>query len=87
MLISYFLLLLVLECTSLISILPQEKQLCREIRLAPPQYLKMQEIMSTQIFNGNITKRSDAYSFFQIEPTKVDRVYDMLLKKGITGAL
>ncbi|CAI9087136.1 OLC1v1021130C1 [Oldenlandia corymbosa var. corymbosa] len=64
-----------------------EKQLCREIRLAPSQYQKMLEIMSMHIFNGNITKRSDAYSFFKIEPTKVDRVYDMVVKKGIAGPL
>ncbi|KAI3466502.1 hypothetical protein Pfo_023165 [Paulownia fortunei] len=60
-----------------------EKQLCREIKLAPQQYLKMQEDMTTQIMTGNITKKSDAHSFFQIEPTKVNKVYDMLLKKGI----
>lgn len=57
------------------------------MRLAPAQYLKMQEVMTTQIFSGNIAKRSDAYSFFQIEPAKVDRVYDMLVKKGIAGPL
>ncbi|KAG8365342.1 hypothetical protein BUALT_Bualt18G0094700 [Buddleja alternifolia] len=60
-----------------------EKQLCREIRLSPTHYLKMQEDMTTQVMSGNITKKSDAHSFFHIEPTKVDRVYDMLLKKGI----
>ncbi|KAK4484998.1 hypothetical protein RD792_007605 [Penstemon davidsonii] len=60
-----------------------ELQLCREIRLAPSHYLKMQEEMATQIFIGNITKKSDAHPFFQIEPTKIDRVYDMVLKKGI----
>ena len=47
----------------------------------------MVEVMTTQIFSGNITKKSDAYSLFQIEPTKVDRVYDMLVKKGIAGPL
>ncbi|XP_027185891.1 transcriptional adapter ADA2b [Coffea eugenioides] len=64
-----------------------EKRLCGELRLAPAQYLKMVEVMTTQIFSGNITKKSDAYSLFQIEPTKVDRVYDMLVKKGIAGPL
>lgn len=61
----------------------QEKRLCREIRIPPLQYLKMQEVMSVQIFSGNVTKKSDAYSLFNIEPAKVDRVYDMLARKGI----
>ncbi|KAL0407194.1 UNVERIFIED_CONTAM: Transcriptional adapter ADA2b [Sesamum latifolium] len=60
-----------------------EKQLCREIRLAPQHYLKMQEDMTTQIMIGNITKKSDAHSLFQIEAAKIDKVYDMLVKKGI----
>ncbi|KAM7525300.1 hypothetical protein LguiA_015202 [Lonicera macranthoides] len=60
-----------------------EKRLCREIRIPPLQYLKMQEVMSVQIFSGNVTKKSDAYSLFNIEPAKVDRVYDMLARKGI----
>ncbi|XP_018628646.1 transcriptional adapter ADA2b isoform X1 [Nicotiana tomentosiformis] len=60
-----------------------EKQLCREIRLPPQHYLRMQEVLTIQIFSGNITRKSDAYPFFQIEATKVDRVYDMLLKKGV----
>ncbi|KAL0300895.1 UNVERIFIED_CONTAM: Transcriptional adapter ADA2b [Sesamum radiatum] len=60
-----------------------EKQLCREIRLAPQHYLKMQEDMTTQIMIGNISKKSDAHSLFQIEPAKIDKVYDMLVKKGI----
>ncbi|XP_031118687.1 transcriptional adapter ADA2b [Ipomoea triloba] len=60
-----------------------EKQLCRDIRMPPPHYLKMLELMTVHIYSGDITKKSDAYTFFQIETTKVDRVYDMLLKKGI----
>lgn len=60
-----------------------EKQLCREIRLPPQHYLRMQEVLTIQIFSGNITRKSDAYPLFQIEATKVDRVYDMLLKKGV----
>ncbi|KAL8462711.1 hypothetical protein ACS0TY_033655 [Phlomoides rotata] len=60
-----------------------EKQLCREMRLSPQHYLKIQEDMTTHIMTGNITSKSDAHSLFQIEPTKIDRVYDMLLKKGI----
>ncbi|KAL6992912.1 hypothetical protein U1Q18_011030 [Sarracenia purpurea var. burkii] len=61
-----------------------EKQLCQEINLSPPAYLKMQEIMSIQIISGGITKKSEAYSLFsRIDPIKVDRVYDMLVKKGL----
>ncbi|PIM97221.1 hypothetical protein CDL12_30311 [Handroanthus impetiginosus] len=60
-----------------------EKQLCQEIRLSPHHYLKLQEDMTTHIMYGNITKKSDAYSFFQMEPAKIDKVYDMLSKKGI----
>ncbi|KAL6544689.1 hypothetical protein OROMI_023551 [Orobanche minor] len=60
-----------------------EKQLCREIKLAPQQYLKIQEDMTTLIMTGNITKKSDAYSLFQVEPpSKIDRIYDMLMRKG-----
>ncbi|GER56332.1 transcriptional adapter ADA2 [Striga asiatica] len=60
-----------------------EKQLCREMKLAPQQYLKIQEDMTTNFLTGNITKKSDAYSFFQVEPNKIDRIYDMLMRKGI----
>lgn len=60
-----------------------EKRLCGEMKLPPPIYLKMIEIMSIQIFSGNMTKKSDAHNLFKIEPSKVDRVYDMLVKKGI----
>ncbi|CAL5409366.1 unnamed protein product [Camellia sinensis] len=60
-----------------------EKRLCCELRLPPPDYHKMQEIMTIQIISGSITKKSDAYPFFnKIEPSKVDRIYDMLVKKG-----
>jgi transcriptional adapter 2-alpha len=64
-----------------------EKRLCREIRILPLQYLKMQEVISVQIFSGKISKKSDAYSLFNIEPSKVDRVYDMLARKGIIAQL
>ncbi|KAL0328718.1 UNVERIFIED_CONTAM: Transcriptional adapter ADA2b [Sesamum calycinum] len=60
-----------------------EKQLCRDMGLAPNRYLKIQEELTTQIMRGNITKKSDAYSLFQLEPTKIDKVYDVLVKKGI----
>ena len=70
----------------LTSICPQEKLLCCEIHLPPPVYLKMQEVMTKEIFSGNITKKSDAQPLFKIEASKVDRVYDMLAKKGIAQA-
>ncbi|GMJ08276.1 homolog of yeast ADA2 2B, PROPORZ1 [Hibiscus trionum] len=60
-----------------------EKRLCSEIRLPPPLYLRMLQIISEEIFNGNISKKADAHSLFKIEPSKIDRVYDMLVKKGI----
>ncbi|KAL3568757.1 hypothetical protein D5086_028647 [Populus alba] len=60
-----------------------EKRLCCEIHLPPPVYLKMQEVMTKEIFSGNITKKSDAHPLFKIEASKVDGVYDMLVKKGI----
>ncbi|XP_059440348.1 transcriptional adapter ADA2b-like [Corylus avellana] len=60
-----------------------EKRLCGEIQLPPPLYLKMQEIMSIEIINGSVTKKPDAHHLFKLEASKIDRVYDMLVKKGI----
>ncbi|CAN0910372.1 Transcriptional adapter ADA2b [Linum grandiflorum] len=60
-----------------------EKRLCYEIRLPPPLYLQMQEVMTKEIFCGNVSKKSDAHSLFKIDASKVDRVYDVLVKKGI----
>ncbi|XP_075483096.1 transcriptional adapter ADA2b isoform X2 [Primulina tabacum] len=60
-----------------------EKQLCHEIRLAPPDFLKLQAEMTIQFMIGNLSNKSDAYSFFQVDRTKIDRVYDLLLKKGL----
>ncbi|KAK9089871.1 hypothetical protein Scep_028953 [Stephania cephalantha] len=62
-----------------------EEKLCRETKLLPSHYLKMLEVMTKEIFNGNISKKPDAYRFFHVEPSKVDRVYDMLVRKGIIG--
>lgn len=74
--------------TSAVELLSEsEKLLCKDIRLSPTDYLKMQELMSIQIMSGYIAKKSDAYSFFnKVEPSKVDRVYDMLVKKGLAQA-
>ncbi|KAL0300896.1 UNVERIFIED_CONTAM: Transcriptional adapter ADA2b [Sesamum radiatum] len=73
----------VVEANLLMHLCRQEKQLCRDMGLAPNRYLKIQEELTTQIMRGNITKKSDAYSLFQLEPTKIDKVYDVLVKKGI----
>lgn len=43
----------------------------------------MQEVLTKEIFGGGITKKSDAHPLFKIEASKVDRVYDMLVKKGV----
>ncbi|XP_058080393.1 transcriptional adapter ADA2 isoform X2 [Magnolia sinica] len=60
-----------------------EQQLCCQNRLLPSHYLKILEVLSLQTLNGNISKRSDAYRFFKVDPVKVDRVYDMAIKKGL----
>lgn len=63
-----------------------EKRLCCEIRLLPAHYLNMLQTMSVGVLNGKVTKKSDAYKLFKVDPNKVDRVYDMLVKKGIAEA-
>ncbi|CAA2999250.1 transcriptional adapter ADA2-like [Olea europaea subsp. europaea] len=60
-----------------------EKKLCGEIRILPTHYLNMLQTMSMGILNGNITNKSDAHGLFNVDASKVDRVYDMLMKKGI----
>ncbi|GLT76642.1 hypothetical protein SLA2020_482920 [Shorea laevis] len=60
-----------------------EKRLCIDTRLPPPLYLKMQQVISEEIFRGKVTKKSDAHRLFEMEPSKIDRVYDMLVKKGL----
>ncbi|MBA0865202.1 hypothetical protein Goshw_010028 [Gossypium schwendimanii] len=60
-----------------------EKQLCSEIRILPSHYLSMLQTLSMEIMKGNISKKSDAHNLFKVEPSKVDKVYDMLVKKGI----
>ncbi|GMY38125.1 transcriptional adapter ADA2-like [Fagus crenata] len=63
-----------------------EKRLCGEIRILPSHYLNMLQIISVEILKGNVTKKSDAYGLFKVEPSKVDKVYDMVVKKGIAHA-
>ncbi|XP_073148495.1 transcriptional adapter ADA2 isoform X2 [Henckelia pumila] len=60
-----------------------EKELCGEIRILPTHYLNMLQTMSMGILNGNLSKKSDAHGLFNVDSGKVDRVYDMLVKKGI----
>ncbi|KAK7245974.1 hypothetical protein RIF29_40830 [Crotalaria pallida] len=60
-----------------------EKRLCCELRLPPAIYLKMQERLSLEILSGNVSSKSDAHQLFKMDSIKVDRVYDMLIKKGI----
>ncbi|KAI3803608.1 hypothetical protein L1987_31765 [Smallanthus sonchifolius] len=61
-----------------------EKRLCSEIKVVPVHYLSMLEKLTIEIMNGHITQKSDAHRLFNVDPNKVDRVYDMLLKKGIS---
>ncbi|KAH9615666.1 hypothetical protein KSS87_017182 [Heliosperma pusillum] len=61
----------------------KERKVCREIRILPSHYLSMLQTMSIEVMKGNIGKESDAHRFFNVEPSKVDRVYDMLVKKEI----
>ncbi|XP_071691835.1 transcriptional adapter ADA2-like isoform X2 [Rutidosis leptorrhynchoides] len=61
-----------------------EKRLCAELRLLPAHYLNMLEKLTIEVLNGHIAQKADAHRLFNVvDPNKVDRVYDMLLKKGI----
>lgn len=60
-----------------------EKRLCCELRLPPVMYLKMQEQLSLQMLAGTVSAKSDAHHLFKMDAMKIDRVYDMLIKKGI----
>ncbi|XP_077222100.1 transcriptional adapter ADA2-like [Tasmannia lanceolata] len=60
-----------------------EQKLCCQNRLLPSHYLKMLEILTLGMFKGTIVKKSDAYQFFKVDPSKVDLVYDMVVKKGL----
>ncbi|KAF5201996.1 Transcriptional adapter [Thalictrum thalictroides] len=60
-----------------------EKRLCNETKMLPSRYLKLQEVISVEIFKGKITKKSDAHHFVSDDPNIVDRVYEMLVRKGI----
>ena len=56
------------------------------MRILPAHYLNMSQTMSMGIFNGNITKKSDAHGLFNVDPNKIDKVYEMLVKKGLAQA-
>ncbi|KAJ1428658.1 Zinc finger, ZZ-type [Sesbania bispinosa] len=62
-----------------------EKRLCCELRLPPAMYLKMQQELSLQILAGTVSAKSDAHQLFKVDAIKIDRVYDMLIKKGIAS--
>ncbi|MED6159748.1 hypothetical protein PIB30_045142 [Stylosanthes scabra] len=63
-----------------------EIKLCNEIRILPAHYFKMQHVLSLEISKGNVSNKCDAHALFKVEPSKVDRVYDMLIEKGIVPA-
>jgi len=58
-----------------------EKLLCCQNRLLPSHYLRMQEVLMQEIFKSNGLKKEDARVLFKVDPTKVDTVYDMVMKK------
>lgn len=35
----------------------------------------------TEIYKGTILKKSDAYSFFKVDPSKINKIYDLVMKK------
>ena len=43
----------------------------------------MLQIISEEIFNGNVTKKADPHRLFKMEPSKIARVYDKQFKDGI----
>ncbi|KAJ6680589.1 TRANSCRIPTIONAL ADAPTER ADA2B [Salix purpurea] len=63
-----------------------DKRLCCELRILPAHYLNMLHIMSIEITKGTLSNKTDAHSLFKVESSKVDKVYDMLMKKGIARA-
>lgn len=60
-----------------------EIKLCNEIRMLPPHYLNITRIMQLEISKGRVTNKSDAYPLFKFSPNKIDRIYDMLVEKGV----
>lgn len=58
-----------------------EQQLCCENRLLPSQFLKMQEVLVQEILKGSVLKNTDAWALFKFDPSKIDKVYDVVTKK------
>lgn len=51
-------------------------------------YLKMQEDLSVQMIAGSVSSKTGAHQMFKnMDTMKIDRVYDMLIKKGIGSSL
>jgi transcriptional adapter 2-alpha len=47
-------------------------------------YLKMQEDLSVQMIAGSVSSKTGAHQMFKnMDTMKIDRVFDMLIKKGI----
>ncbi|CAN6484971.1 unnamed protein product [Victoria cruziana] len=59
-----------------------EQQLCCQTRLLPAQYLRMKEALMLEALKGSVLKKTDAYELFKVEPSKVDRVYELAMKMG-----
>lgn len=59
-----------------------EQELCAQYRLLPAHYLKMKEHLMLESMKAGQVRRSDAYQMFKVDPTKTDRVYELLLSKG-----
>ncbi|CAA6657304.1 unnamed protein product [Spirodela intermedia] len=58
-----------------------EQQLCCESRLLPSHFLKMQEVLVTEIMKGTVQQKGDAHGLFKVDPGKVDRVYSVVARK------
>ncbi|XP_039130764.1 transcriptional adapter ADA2-like isoform X3 [Dioscorea cayenensis subsp. rotundata] len=58
-----------------------EQQLCCQSRLLPSHYLKIQEVLVQEILKGALLKKSDAHHLFKVDPSKVDRIYDIVIRK------
>lgn len=58
-----------------------EQVLCCQMRLIPSHYLKIQEVLLQEILKGSIAKAADAHPLFKVDPNKVDKIYDVVIKK------
>ncbi|KAK7245973.1 hypothetical protein RIF29_40829 [Crotalaria pallida] len=60
-----------------------EKRLCSEQRLTPAVYLNMQGLLAQHILDGRVSTKVEAHGLFNMDTIKIDKVYDMLIRKGI----